>query len=179
MIDLETAILFTAPPLLGVEAGDRTVGRASEEAADAIASGEVPMDGEGATSPRVKDEDGVEAERVATWVKETILARRPAATLLAKRSVRCPDSEGKSLRKVDGLVKIPYISNKNADEDHEVRIFVKDEGSIGKKIREAMLAKGKSMKKVRLYVQSMVKGDLEAKRAEPKSNQSATPAAAM
>ena len=35
------------------------------------------------------------------------------------------------------------------------------------------------MEKVRLYVQSMAKGDFEVKRKEPKSNQSAPPAAAM
>ena len=35
------------------------------------------------------------------------------------------------------------------------------------------------MEKVRLYVQSMTKGDLEVKRKEPKSNQSALPALAM
>ena len=35
------------------------------------------------------------------------------------------------------------------------------------------------MEKVRLYVQSMAKDDLEVKRKEPKSNQSALPAAVM
>ena len=48
-------------------------------------------------------------------------------------------------------------------------------------MREARLAKGKSilLKKVRLYVQSMAKGDLEAKRVEAKSNQLVLPVAAM
>ena len=32
---------------------------------------------------------------------------------------------------------------------------------------------------MKLYVQSMAKGDLEVKKAEPKSNQSVSPAAAM
>ena len=32
---------------------------------------------------------------------------------------------------------------------------------------------------MRLYIQSMAKGDLEVKRVEPKSNQSTPPAAAM
>ena len=58
---------------------------------------------------------------------------------------------------------------------------MKDEGLIGKKMREAMLAKGKPivLEKMRLYVQSMAKGDLEVKRVEPKSNQSAPLVAAM
>ena len=61
---------------------------------------------------------------------------------------------------------------------------MKDEGKIGKnekKMKKTMLVKGKSiaLEKVRLYVQSMVKGDLEVKRVEPKSNQSAPHVAAM
>ena len=45
-------------------------------------------------------------------------------------------------------------------EDPEVRVSVKDEGTIGKKMKEAMLVKGKPMmlEKVRLYVQSTAKG---------------------
>ena len=44
-----------------------------------------------------------------------------------------------------------------------------------------MLVEGKSivLEKVKLYVQSMVKGDLEVKRVEPKSNQSALHVAVM
>ena len=44
-------------------------------------------------------------------------------------------------------------------------------------MKEARLAKGKPivLEKARLYVQSMTKGDLEAKRVEPKSNQSSKP----
>ena len=55
------------------------------------------------------------------------------------------------------------------------------EKPIGKKMREAMLAKGKPivLEKVRLYVQSMSKGDLKVKRVEPKSSQSAPNVAAM
>ena len=37
------------------------------------------------------------------WAKEPILARRAAATWLAKRPVRHPDSKGRSLHKVNGL----------------------------------------------------------------------------
>ena len=58
---------------------------------------------------------------------------------------------------------------------------MKDEGKIGKKMKETMLVEGKLivLDKVRLYVQSMAKGDLEVKRVEPKSNQSPPLAAAM
>ena len=46
-------------------------------------------------------------------------------------------------------------------------------GKLGRKRKRLCL------EKVRLYVQSMTKDDLEVKRVEPKSNQSAPPAAAM
>ena len=88
------------------------------------------------------------------WAKELILARRAATTWLAKRPVRRPDFKGKSLQKIEGLIEISYIFVENADEDSEIRVYVKDERLIGKKMREAMLAKGKPivLEKVRLYV---------------------------
>jgi len=43
------------------------------------------------------------------WANEPILARRAAATWLAKMPMRRPDSKGKSLQKVDGLIEILYI----------------------------------------------------------------------
>ena len=65
------------------------------------------------------------------------------ATWLAKRPVRHLDSKGISLQKIDGLIEIPYIFKENADEDREIRVSVKDEELIGKKMREGMLANGK------------------------------------
>ena len=74
-----------------------------------------------------------------------------------------------------------YFRRENADEDPEIRVSVTDEGLIGKKMRETMLAKGKPivLEKVRLYVQSMAKGDLLVKREKLKSNQLAPLVAAM
>ena len=58
---------------------------------------------------------------------------------------------------------------------------MKDEGKIGKKMKETMLVEGKSIvfEKVRLYVQCMAKGNLEVKRVEKKSNQLAPHVAVM
>ncbi|XP_022987469.1 uncharacterized protein LOC111485008 [Cucurbita maxima] len=107
------------------------------------------MDRKGATPPRARDEDNVEAERVVT--------------------------------KVNRLLEILYIFYENADEDPEVRVSVKDEGKNGKKMKEVMLAKGKPivLEKVRLYVHSISKGDLEVKKVESKSNQLAPPTTTM
>ena len=54
-------------------------------------------------------------------------------TWLAKRPVRGPYSKGKSLQKVNGLIEIPYISEENTDEDPEIKVYVNDEGLIGRK----------------------------------------------
>ena len=67
-------------------------------------------------------------EELPHWAKEPILARRAAATWLAKRPVRRLDSKDKSLHKVDGLIEILYIFEKNADEDSKIRVSGKDEG---------------------------------------------------
>ncbi|XP_061346385.1 uncharacterized protein LOC133292032 isoform X1 [Gastrolobium bilobum] len=84
------------------------------------------------------------------------------------------DSEGKSLLKVDGTVEIPYISDENADEDPDLRVTVNDEGPVGKRLKEAMLSKGKPLilEKVKVWVQSMAKGgpvkdELDTKKASP------------
>ncbi|XP_057450575.1 uncharacterized protein LOC130742487 [Lotus japonicus] len=94
------------------------------------------------------------------------------------------DSDGKSLLKVTGGVEIPYISDENADEDPEVRVTVNDEGPIGRRIKEAMVLKGKPLvvEKVKSWVQSMAKGgpvkeELETKKVSPpQQNQNQKPA---
>ncbi|KAH7554263.1 hypothetical protein ACOSP7_028624 [Xanthoceras sorbifolium] len=94
------------------------------------------------------------------------------------------DSDGVSLSKVDGSLEIPYISDENADEDPEIRVTVKDDGPIGKRLKEAMLSKGKPLvlERVRTYVQSMARGgpckeELEVKKVAPKTNNN-TPSSA-
>ncbi|GAB4843770.1 hypothetical protein Ancab_013735 [Ancistrocladus abbreviatus] len=85
------------------------------------------------------------------------------------------DENGQSILKVDGSVEIPYISDENADEDPELKITVKDDGPIGKRLKDAFMAKGKPLihEKVRVYVDSMAKGgpakdELEIKKVAPK-----------
>ncbi|XP_022929273.1 uncharacterized protein LOC111435904 [Cucurbita moschata] len=114
-----------------------------------------------------KDEDGVKAGIVVTVGGEGAdFGEEAGGDLVGEETSAAPEFRS---------------SNENADEDPEVKVFVKNEGSIRKKIREAMLAKGKliMLEKVKLYVQNMMKSDLEVKRVEPKSNQSAPPAAAI
>ena len=86
------------------------------------------------------------------------------------------DENGNSILKSEGSVEIPYIADENAGEDPEVKVTVKDEGPIGKRLKEAFLANGKPviLDKIRGYVESMAKGgpckdDLEAKKVAPKT----------
>ncbi|KAH1060764.1 hypothetical protein GYH30_004293 [Glycine max] len=88
------------------------------------------------------------------------------------------DADGKVLKRVDGAVEIPYISDENAGEDPEIRVSVKENGELGIKLMEVMLKKGKVvvLEKVRVWVESMAKGgpvkdELEAKKvAVPHKN---------
>ncbi|KAK1427140.1 hypothetical protein QVD17_15823 [Tagetes erecta] len=86
------------------------------------------------------------------------------------------DADGKSLLIADGVVEIPYISDENADEDPDVRVIVKDEGPIGRRLKDAFMAKGKDfvLKQVRVYVDAMANGgpakdELEVKKVNPKA----------
>lgn len=87
------------------------------------------------------------------------------------------DSDGKSILKVDGTVEVPYISDENADEDPELRVTVKDEGPIGKELKNAFMTKGKPLvlEKIRVYVQTMAEGgpakdELEVKKPASNTN---------
>ncbi|KAL8260499.1 hypothetical protein R6Q59_028452 [Mikania micrantha] len=96
------------------------------------------------------------------------------------------DSDGKSLLVADGVVEIPYISDENADEDPDLRVIVKDEGPIGRRLKDAFLAKGKEfvLKQIRVYVDAMAKGgpakdELEVKKVNPKASLAPAPAPAV
>lgn len=73
---------------------------------------------------------------------------------------------------------MPYISDENADENPEIRVSVKDDGEIGKTLKEAMVTKGKVVvqEKVRVYVEAMARGgpcrdELEFKKVAPKAKE--------
>lgn len=95
------------------------------------------------------------------------------------------DGDGKSLLIADGVVEVPYISDENADEDPDLRVIVKDEGPIGRRLKDAFLIKGKEfvLKQIRVYVDAMAKGgpakeELEVRKVNPKAAGAAATAAA-
>ncbi|CAN1772892.1 Activator of 90 kDa heat shock protein ATPase homolog 1 [Linum perenne] len=136
------------------------------------------LDGEGNLFIRTKKVEKVDGESYVNIRKGKII---PGYELNVSVSWEgeAKDAEGKSLLKVDGSVEIPYISDENADEDPEIRVTVKDDGPIGRRLKEAMLAKGKPVieEKVRVYVKTMAQGgpakdELEAKKVAPKATTS-------
>ncbi|KAJ8448129.1 hypothetical protein Cgig2_031853 [Carnegiea gigantea] len=66
----------------------------------------------------------------------------------------------KTLEKLEGTVEIPYIADENAGEDPDVKITIKDEGEVGKRLKEVFWEKGRNviLEKVRGYVEAMAKG---------------------
>ncbi|KAL6145347.1 PREDICTED: activator of 90 kDa heat shock protein ATPase homolog [Fragaria vesca subsp. vesca] len=141
------------------------------------------LDGEGDLFVKTKKVDKVEGDAYVNIRKGKIIPGYEISVTLSWEG-EARDADGKSLLKVDGAVEIPYIADENADEDPEVKVTVKDEGPIGRRIKEAMVAKGKPviLEKVRVYVKSMAQGgpakdEAEAKKIAPKSNSTSSVAA--
>lgn len=135
----------------------------------------VVLDGEGNLFVRTKKVEKVDGEAYVNVRKGKIIPGYEISVAIPWEG-EAKDADGKSLLKVEGTVDIPYIADENADEDPEIRVTVKDEGPIGKTLKEAMAAKGKPIifEKVRVYVETMARGGpakdaLESKKVEPKS----------
>ncbi|KAI6696659.1 hypothetical protein NL676_016778 [Syzygium grande] len=142
------------------------------------------LDGQGDLFVRTGKVEKVEGEAYVNIRKGKIIPGYEISVVLPWEG-EARDSDGKSLLKVDGTVEIPYIADENADEDPEVRVLVKDDGPIGRRLKEAMVSRGKPviLEKVRVYVESMARGgpareDLETKKVAPKSQVSSPAAAA-
>ncbi|KAF4402445.1 hypothetical protein G4B88_012230 [Cannabis sativa] len=134
------------------------------------------LDGEGNLFVKTKKVDKVDGEAYVNIRKGKIIPGYEISVSIPWEG-EAKDADGKSLLKVEGVVDIPYIADENADEDPELRVSVKDEGPVGKRLKEAIVAKGKPLilEKVRVYVQSMSKGgpakdELENKKLVPKSS---------
>ncbi|KAK3227177.1 hypothetical protein Dsin_007039 [Dipteronia sinensis] len=134
------------------------------------------LDGESNLFIKTKKIDKVEGEAYVNVRKGKIIPGYELSVSIYWEG-EAKDNDGVSLLKVDGTVEIPYIADENADEDPEIRVTVKDEGPIGKRLKEAMLSNGKPLilERVRTFVQSMAKGgpckdELEAKKVAPKTS---------
>ncbi|XP_041027974.1 activator of 90 kDa heat shock protein ATPase homolog 1 [Juglans microcarpa x Juglans regia] len=144
-----------------------------------LLSGLTVTDGEGDLFIKIKKVDKVDGEAYLNVRKGKIIPGYEISVTLSWEG-EAKDSDGNSLLKAEGLVEIPYISDENADEDPELKVSIKDEGPLGRRLKEAMLAKGKPLifDKVRVYVQTMAKGgpakdELEVKKIVPKAQSTA------
>lgn len=133
------------------------------------------LDGEGNLHIKTKKVEKVEGEAYVNVRKGKIIPGYEISLTLSWEG-EAKDSEGTSLLKAEGLVEIPYISDENAGEDPEFKVSVKDEGPIGKTLKDAVFAKGKRLilDKVRVFEETMAKGgpakdELEVKKVAPKA----------
>ncbi|XP_042513680.1 activator of 90 kDa heat shock protein ATPase homolog [Macadamia integrifolia] len=117
------------------------------------------MDGEGNLYIKTKKVEKVNGDAYVNIRKAKIIPGYEISVSLSWEG-EARDADGKSLLKVAGSIEIPYIADENADEDPEIKVTVKDEGPIGKRLKEAVVSKGKPIvwEKVRVYVQSMANG---------------------
>ncbi|KAJ8534279.1 hypothetical protein K7X08_007603 [Anisodus acutangulus] len=123
------------------------------------------IDGEGNLKIRTKKLEKLEGEAYVNIRKGKIIPGYELNLILSW------EGEVKdSVVKIEGNVELPYIADENADEDPEIRVSVKDEGPIGKRLKDAFIAKGKPfvLEQVKAYVNAMAKGGPAKDEAEVK-----------
>lgn len=93
------------------------------------------------------------------------------------------DGSGTPLAAATGTLDFPYVADENADEDPELKVSLKDDSSVGQRLREAFLAKGKAvlLKKVGQFVREFAAGgpakdELEGKATVKVAEKSEKPA---
>ncbi|XP_015055760.1 activator of 90 kDa heat shock protein ATPase homolog [Solanum pennellii] len=117
------------------------------------------IDGEGNLKIRTKKIEKLEGEAYVNIRKGKIIPGYEL-NLVVSWEGEVREADGSSVMKVEGNVEFPYIADENADEDPEVKITVKDEGPIGKRLKDAFVVKGKPfvLEQVKTYVNAMAKG---------------------
>ncbi|KAL2535138.1 Aha1 domain-containing protein [Abeliophyllum distichum] len=132
------------------------------------------LNGEGNFYIRIKELAKLEGEAYVNVRKGKVIPGYELHLVLSYEA-DAKDSDGSSVLRTEGSVEVPYISDENAGEDPEIKISIKDDGPIGKRLKEAFVSKGKPFvfEKIREYVDAMAKGgpakdDLEVKKVAPK-----------
>ncbi|KAI7729462.1 hypothetical protein M8C21_020369 [Ambrosia artemisiifolia] len=140
-----------------------------------LLSNQTILSGEGNLFIKITNLEKVEGEAYVNVRKGKIIPGYELNIVINWKG-EAKDAEGKSLLVVDGVVEVPYVSDENADEDPDLRVIVKDEGPIGKRLKDAFLGKGKDfvLEKIRCYVEAMAKGgpakdELEVKKVGQKA----------
>ncbi|KAL6502795.1 hypothetical protein OROHE_024222 [Orobanche hederae] len=139
------------------------------------------LSGEGNLHVKTKKIEKLEGEAYVNVRKGKIIPGYELNLILSYEAV-AKDSDGDSvILSTEGSVEVPYISDENAGEDPEIRFTIKDDGPIGKRLKEAFIAKGKPFvfEKIREFVDAMAKGgpakdDLEVKKVTAKKSAAAS-----
>ncbi|XP_009604993.1 uncharacterized protein LOC107784939 [Nicotiana tabacum] len=144
-----------------------------------LLSNQTLLNGEGNLYIRTKKLEKLEGEAYVNIRKGKIIPGYELSLVLSWEG-EAKDTDGTSLLKTEGTVEIPYISDENAGEDPEARVTIRDEGPIGKRLKDAFIAKGKTFvfEQVQVYVNAMARGgpakdDLESKKVVSKTAGSA------
>lgn len=124
-----------------------------------LLSNKTLIDGEGNLKIRTKKLEKLEGEAYVNIRKGKVIPGYEL-NLIVSWEGEVKEGEGISVGKVEGSVEFPYIADENADEDPEVRVMVKDEGPIGKRVKDAFVVKGKPfvLEQVKKYVNAMANG---------------------
>ncbi|KAK6149236.1 hypothetical protein DH2020_016761 [Rehmannia glutinosa] len=149
-----------------------------------LLSNKTLLSGEGNFYIKTKKIEKLEGEAYVNIRKGKIIPGYELNLVLSYEA-EAKDSDGNSvILSTEGSVEVPYISDENAGEDPEIRITIKDDGPIGRRLKEAFIAKGKPLvfEKIREFVDAMAKGgpakdDLEVKKVSAKKPASGSAAA--
>ncbi|KAL6555463.1 hypothetical protein OROGR_006721 [Orobanche gracilis] len=139
------------------------------------------LSGEGNLHIKTKKIEKFEGEAYVNVRKGKIIPGYELNLVLSYEAV-AKDSDGDSvILSTEGSVEVPYISDENAGEDPEIRFIIKDDGPVGKRLKEAFIAKGRPFvfEKIREFVDAMAKGgpakdDLEVKKVTAKKSAAAS-----
>lgn len=117
------------------------------------------IDGEGNLKIRTKKLEKLEGEAYVNIRKGKIIPGYELNLVISWEG-EVKEADGSSVVKIEGNVEFPYIADENADEDPEVKVTVKDEGPIGKRLKDAFVVKGKPfvLEQVKAYVNAMANG---------------------
>ncbi|CAN4118437.1 unnamed protein product [Withania somnifera] len=135
------------------------------------------IDGEGNLKIRTKKVEKLEGEAYVNIRKGKVIPGYEL-NLVVSWEGEVNDGEGVSVGKIEGSVEFPYIADENADEDPEVRVIIKDEGLIGKRLKDAFVVKGKPfvLEQVKKYVNAMANGGPAKEEGEVKKSLKNPPA---
>ncbi|EFJ19683.1 hypothetical protein SELMODRAFT_177496 [Selaginella moellendorffii] len=148
---------------------------------DALFEGLVVLSGEGGLWIKISKVESVKGEAYVNIRKGKIIPGYEISAVMNWEG-EAKDGSGNSLATVQGKVELPYIADENADEDPEVKVSVMDETSLGQRLKEAFLAKGKPLvlERIASYVKQMANGgpaqeEMQSKNLEVKGKGSNKP----